>query len=79
MAMRREERAESDSTRQLMMGEIMQLWKALPESERKEYEEKASEEQKRYLAECFTKYEAKQQSGGGALRECAYGVRNAAV
>ena len=61
MAAKREEQQE----RALTMSDMMQLWKALPESERKEYETRADEEQKRYLDECFNKY----KSGGADLAE----------
>lgn len=35
------------------MTEIVQQWKALPEVERRDFEDRATEEQKRYLAACI--------------------------
>lgn len=55
MAAKREELlAQEGGTdpRSLTMGEMLPLWKALPDNERREWEDKASEEQKRYLQEC---------------------------
>lgn len=45
------------------------MWKALPESERKEYETRADEEQKRYLDECFNKY--KSGGAGAGVGRCS--------
>ena len=48
------------------MNEFVQQWKALPEVERREFDDKAAEEQKRYLAVCVK--ERQERGGAGAAR-----------
>lgn len=52
----------------------MQRWKALPELERKDYEERASEEQKKYMNDCIAKYEQKQQGNGACESSQIYNI-----